>query len=150
MRRLRKLGIPGLVVMALYPLAALARERGDAAHAASLAGEGLAAVDPAGERSMVPFLLEMVAALAADGGQAERGARLLGGAAALWEPEDYEPSGPERENHDRANEAVRSRLDDGDAARLIAEGRMMSYDAAVAEAVALAAELAAGRAANGG
>jgi predicted ATPase len=144
LRRSRELGIPDMIARALYSLAETAREQGDAARAASLAGEGLATANRSGDQDMSGYFLELVAALAADDGQARRGARLLGMAIALAEAEDYEPSTPEREIHDRSRDAVRSRLTEDEAAALISEGRTMGYDAAVAEALALAAELATG------
>ncbi|MDQ3692784.1 MAG: tetratricopeptide repeat protein [Chloroflexota bacterium] len=144
LQRYRDLSIPGAIAAPLYFLAWLAREQDEAPLAAARAGEALTASHVTRGALWVGHALELVAALAADQGLAEQGARLLGMVAVLRETTGLAEGASERVYCDRVIEAFRGRLSEDTVRVQMAAGRAIGLDEAVAEATALAANLATG------
>ena len=129
----------GLAV-ALGPVAVLAWDRGDLALAARLYAERLSLWMALGDRPGIGGTLAGLAGVALAHGQPERAARLLGAAYAL-----RDAAGAAHLHHhvhgERVLAATRASLDEGAFAEAWAAGRALPVEAAIADAVALVAEV---------
>jgi predicted ATPase/DNA-binding XRE family transcriptional regulator len=126
------------VFVALHILAQVALAEGELDDAARLFEEGLEVSVELGEESSVAFYLQGIAAVAARRGDPIRAARLWGAAEVLLEGIEAIAFAhtPDRSVYDRQVAEARERLDEATWRRAWAEGRAMTKDAAVAEALA--------------
>ena len=131
----------GLSISIAY-LGLLAGERGDLAQAAALHRESLQMRWDSETWEDVAGSLADVATLAAAAGRGVEAARLFGAADALVEELGRVMKLPERDIYERAKSRAHSSLGEHTYAATYASGREMSPEAAVAEADALAAEIA--------
>jgi predicted ATPase/DNA-binding CsgD family transcriptional regulator len=128
------------VAMSLLGLGVLAMDRGDLAHALALLDESLQLARDLEDRVAVAASLEWFAHLAHGAGHSERGVPLLGAAEALRETLGAPLLPDERAEHGRLAAAFRTRLGDGPVAALIAAGRALPLDDAIADALAIGGE----------
>ncbi len=140
----RDLGDEEGIAESFANLAGLAREEGDRARAAALLADALTAFRALGSGCNAAGSLEEAAEQAADAGQPLVAARLLGAAAAQREANGCPPPPAEREPIEQAAAAARAALGEPDFAATTAAGRALGWDAAAAEALALAEALASG------
>ena len=120
---------------ALLSLARVARSRGEYAVARAHHAEALAIWQAAGLRFGVPLTLEALASLATAQQQAERAARLFGAAEALQAVFHFILAPADRADHDRDVATVRAALGEAAFAAVWAEGRAMTMEQAIAEAL---------------
>jgi predicted ATPase/class 3 adenylate cyclase len=121
------------VGLALCELATVARQMGDTEGAIALVEESLTALDPR-EKFGIVACFHALAMVASQEGAAERAAILFGASHKLRE-EIGAPIPPfERDEYDLSAGRVQSQLGEDDFARLLAEGRSLTVDAAIAYA----------------
>jgi non-specific serine/threonine protein kinase len=130
-----RLGFNRLRIMTNSELAHIAREEGQLEAARAAYRRTIVQWQDAGNRGAVAHQLECFAFIARAEGQPERGARLLGAAEALRETAGVPMAVYERPEHTREVDALRAALGAAacDAAR--AQGRALTLEQAVAEAV---------------
>jgi predicted ATPase len=133
----REVGAREIIYITLNPLAAIALAEGDYEHASRLFAEGLTLSSELGEESSVAYCLEGLATIAAHEGNLEHASRLWGAAEALLEeiaaiayPHASDPL-LRRDQKD----ATRRRLDKQTWELAWAEGRAMTTEQAIAEAL---------------
>src|ERR1700720_671647 len=116
--------------LALCELATVARQVGELLVAIDLVEESLATLDPR-EKFGIVACLHALAMVASQQGAAERAAILFGASHKLRE-EIGAPIPPfERDESDQSAARVQSQLGEDEFARLLAEGRSLSVDAAI-------------------
>jgi tetratricopeptide (TPR) repeat protein len=123
---------------AIHPLLGLGRValgQGDPGRARGLFAEGLALARASGDTRALLHALEVVAALAATQGQAGRAARLTGAAATLSAAAAIPPGPSGLLGDERQLVAARARLGEEAWAAAWAEGRAMTPEQAVADAL---------------
>jgi ATP/maltotriose-dependent transcriptional regulator MalT len=125
------------VFVALHILAQVALAEGDLEEATRLFQEGLEVSVELGEESSVAFYLQGIAAVAARRDEPIRAARLWGAAEALLERIEAISFAhtPDRSDYERQVAEARERFDDEVWRMAWAEGRAMTKEAAVAEAL---------------
>jgi predicted ATPase/serine/threonine protein kinase len=131
----RKIGLQTGVSMNLVNLGAAAAEEGDLPAARAHYREALAIEQALGSKSEISISLDGLAAVAAKRGEWERAARLAGAAEALREAIGYELEVPDRALRDRYVERVRAALSDAVFEEGVAEGRALTMEEAVREAL---------------
>jgi predicted ATPase/DNA-binding CsgD family transcriptional regulator len=134
---------PGWTAAVSTELANDARELGDLRHAAELAGAGLALHHRAGDRRGAAAGLEGLAATAVAVGHAAAAARMIVGAAALRDDVGAPLPTGDRTGVEQTLAGVRQDLGAAGFAAATANGKRLSTDDLVTEALALAAEIAA-------
>ena len=137
----RDLGRPYSVAMTLLGLGDVAREQGDDGRAAVRFREALALGWQLRDHSIVAGCLERLAEAASRRAQPERGSRLLGTAEVLRETGGTPHIPIDRALHERAVASARDRLDEAAFRKAWATGRALSPEAAVADGLAVAAEV---------
>jgi predicted ATPase/DNA-binding SARP family transcriptional activator/Tfp pilus assembly protein PilF len=129
---LRSLGDTSNVARSLYNLAAAALEEGRIEAAGELLGEGMALSRKVGDKEDVVWCLLGFAAVAARVGDASRATLLLAAADALLEEMGGSMKPFERGLRERTLASVREQLDESELEPLLAEGRALSLEGAVA------------------
>jgi tetratricopeptide (TPR) repeat protein len=129
----RELGNVEFIFEALLGLAEVARREGDRDRSRRLYDEGLALGARMGDLSGMVDALAGMTALAVDSGQPRRAARLLGALDAMTSHSGLVPYFPDQ--RERSREDVRGMLADAEYAHLLAEGRAMTEEDAVAYAL---------------
>jgi predicted ATPase/DNA-binding XRE family transcriptional regulator len=131
----------------LMMLAGVARTEGDLGQACQLHAESLRIRQAYGEMIGIYDDLVGLAAIARAVGRCEAAARLLGAEATFCAMSGYEGYGVTPELREETRQAIAERLGDAAFRRAWDEGRTLSTEQAIAEAVALAEEMtsAAGR-----
>jgi tetratricopeptide (TPR) repeat protein len=138
----RTLDDPWSVAMALGQRGLVAYARGDDGAAASLVRESLSLFAGLGSTRAIADCLAKVATLAAHGGRAEEAARLFAASDALMRTVGAVHTLPERTIYDRARAVAQNRLDESTFAHAVEAGDTLPVDRAVADALALAENLA--------
>ena len=123
------------VVATLRSQADLARHRGNQARALSLYQESLAQRQQIGVSEGLVDTLFGVAAVVAAGGDASRAARLLGASDAMREALGQTVPAVDRADYDSVGELVRNSLSADAFSRSLAEGRAMTTQEAIADAL---------------
>jgi tetratricopeptide (TPR) repeat protein len=133
----RENGARELIYVALHPLAAIALAEGDHDRAARLFGEGLTLSAEIGDNSNIAYCLEGLATIAASEDGLEHAARLWGAAEGRLEEIEViaYPHASDRAPYHAQVDAARARLDREAWERAWAEGRAMTTEQAVAEAL---------------
>jgi hypothetical protein len=131
------------VATELRNLGGVARTRGDDARAAALFEESLALCQEMGNRLGIATTLEGIAGVAAGQRRSERVARLLGAAAALRATLGASPSPSDQAEQAATSAEVRAALGDDIFDAAWEAGRGLALEAAIAEALATADEIAA-------
>jgi hypothetical protein len=124
-------------------LGALARDRGDYPRAVPLYAESLACWQELADEAGIAPCLEGIGAIAATLGRAELGARLYGAAEALREAAGAPVANGDRAGYDRGVAEVQGRLAWAAFAAAWAAGRALPVETAIAEALAVADQVAA-------
>jgi predicted ATPase/transcriptional regulator with XRE-family HTH domain len=124
------------IVATLRSLADVARHRGNHVRALDLYQGSLAQRQQTGVSEGVVDTLFGVAAVAAAGGDAIRAARLLGASDALREALGQRVPAVDHADYDSTGELIRTSLSPDDYARSLAEGRSMTPQEAIADALA--------------
>ena len=119
--------------LALCELATVARDMGELQVAIALVEESLRTLDPR-EKFGIVACLHALAMVASQEGAAERAAILFGASHRLREEIGAAIPPFERDEYDHWTGRVQSQLGDDEFARLLAEGRSMTIDAAIAYA----------------
>jgi non-specific serine/threonine protein kinase len=135
----REIGFAFGIAEALAYLGETARDRGDDAGAADLLAQGLTAFRDLGDLVGAGLCLIGLASVAGATGQVTRAARLFGAAEAVHDAVGHRPTPGEDPRRERVAAALRARLDEPAVADAWAEGRALSLDRAVGDALALAA-----------
>ncbi len=141
----RKLGHTFGAGMKLCMLARLTQEDGEAAAAAAFYADGLRAMWAVRHATTVSLAATGLAGLMAAAGRVDRAARLLGSAEGMVERSGAPLQAPWVPVRDEAIRRARAALGDGRFVTTAAAGRALPLGAAVAEALAVADALAAGR-----
>jgi predicted ATPase/transcriptional regulator with XRE-family HTH domain len=136
------LGNKRSTAVSLATLGALADESGDSLRATEFFSSGLALSREVDDRLNVTACLEGLAGVAGRLGHASRAARLLGAAAAIQDDIGTPVSAHRRAGYDRLLAAVRTEIGEDSFATEWDAGRAMPLECVVAEALALANELA--------
>jgi tetratricopeptide (TPR) repeat protein len=133
----REVGAGDALYLTLHALATVARAEGDHERAVRLFGEGLSLSAEVEDRSSLAYYLQGLAAIAASEGELARAARLWGGAEALLESTEIVAyaHAPDRSLYQRQVANARERLDEAAWEAAWAEGRMMTLEEMVAEAL---------------
>jgi predicted ATPase/DNA-binding XRE family transcriptional regulator len=133
----REVGARDALYLTLQALATVARAEGDHERAVRLFGEGLSLSAEVEDRSSLAYYLQGLAAIAASEGELARAARLWGGAEALLESTEIVAyaHAPDRSLYQRQVANARERLDAAAWEAAWAEGRMMTLEEMVAEAL---------------
>jgi tetratricopeptide (TPR) repeat protein len=139
----RPIGDRENVAVALLNLGNVARERGENGRAAALFREALVEFRDLGDLSGVAYSLEAMSAVAARTEHPEPAARWLGVAEAIRETIDEPIPIEQRESYTMAADQLRERLGETAFATLLQAGRMLAWENAAIEALALADELVA-------
>jgi predicted ATPase/class 3 adenylate cyclase len=143
----RAMGDRAGIAVSLNNLGEAAMELGDLGRAAALCAEGLVLRRETGNRRAIASSLEVLASIVATKGLPAPATRLLGAAAALREASGAPLFANEREEHDRQLARLREQLGGPAFTAASDQGRALSLDEAVAEALALAEQIGAGSAA---
>jgi len=128
--------------IALGNLGYLAREQGDLARAAAIAGETLGMLREHGVYWYVPEALDLVAGIAAARAHSQEAVRLFAAATALREVDGTPLAAADAVAHDRHLGAARARLAPAAFAAAWAAGQALSREQAMGEAIATAAAIA--------
>jgi predicted ATPase/transcriptional regulator with XRE-family HTH domain len=123
------------VAQVLVQLGSVARDVGNYHEARSLYSEGLRIWAELGKKSLIADCLEGLASVSAKHGQPERAARLFGAAEHMRETTGVPLSPSERQDYDRYVAAAREGLDEARWTEAWADGRVMTADRAIAEAL---------------
>jgi non-specific serine/threonine protein kinase len=134
----RPLGETRRLAMLLGDYAFLAMVRGDLRRATDLYEESLARGRRVGDRFQVGWYLEGMAGVAAALDRPERAARLFGAAAAVRDAFGVPVRPPVRPIHERLLAPVRAALGEAGFAAAVAEGRALTVEEGIGEAVATA------------
>ncbi|HZO90449.1 MAG TPA: tetratricopeptide repeat protein [Chthonomonadaceae bacterium] len=134
---LRELGDRRGIAVCLQNLGNIAIAEGDYVTAARLHAESLTLFHDLGDKQGMAYALRAFATLAGAQGWAEQAACLLGAVEGLREGMGAPLAHNERADFDRDREAARSALDETTFSRAWAQGRAMSFEQAVAYALAL-------------
>jgi predicted ATPase/class 3 adenylate cyclase len=137
----RKLGTKPFVAAALAELGKVARAQGNGGRAAAFYADGLALLRELRDASGIAGCLEGLAAVAGVHGRPGQAARLHGAAAALREAIGVPVVANERAAHERDVAGAREQLGEAAFAAAWEAGRALPPETAVAEALALAAEI---------
>jgi predicted ATPase/class 3 adenylate cyclase len=140
----RSSGTPILLALALVEAAAIRADLGDAADAAGLIAEALELTRSGEFRLVEAEAVEAMAGLSAATGNASRAARMLGAAAAMREATERGMPPSRRGRLETTQAAARAALGVDAFAAAYAAGGALGWEAAAAEALMLAKELAAG------
>jgi predicted ATPase/DNA-binding CsgD family transcriptional regulator len=140
----REVGDTWSVALALHSLGKVAFRRSDYSEAARFYTESLALSKQVRDRWIADDCLEGLAAVACAEGQRGRASRLLGASDALRETLGYRPLAAEQADHDRCVAAVRAGLGETAFAAAWAEGRTMTLEQAIDDALAAEAPAAIG------
>jgi tetratricopeptide (TPR) repeat protein len=132
---LREIGDRREIANALHTLANATRDQGNYVATRPIYEESLMIIRELGDRLLLAYLLEDIGALAALEGQPERALHLLGAAEALREAIGAPLSTDEQDKLRPMLEPARQALGVAKAAAMEAEGRVMSLEQAVAEAL---------------
>jgi predicted ATPase/DNA-binding XRE family transcriptional regulator len=134
----REVGARDALYLTLQALATVARAEGDHERAARLFGEGLTLSVEVEDRSSLAYYLQGLAAIAASEGELVRAARLWGAAEALLETTEIiaYAHAPDPSLYQRQVAAAREGLDEAAWEAAWAEGRTMTLEEVVAEALA--------------
>jgi predicted ATPase/DNA-binding CsgD family transcriptional regulator len=135
-------GAKTFMAFTLIRLAILASDRREHDLATALLVESLNRIREIGSSGGIAGCLEGLALVAIGRGQAAWAARLFGAAEALREAIDEPVLPPFRARYERAAATVRSVLDEAAFARAWGAGRALPLEQAIADALALAAEIA--------
>jgi non-specific serine/threonine protein kinase len=138
----RELGSVRSIAAALEALGTVAREQGDVRRAAARFAESLVLLQGGEDPLMIANCIRSLGAVAAAVGQAERAARLLGAAEALRARRGLAEQPHERAYYDRLLAPARAGLAAADFAAAWAAGRALPLEQAVAEALAVADDVA--------
>jgi predicted ATPase/DNA-binding CsgD family transcriptional regulator len=138
----REIGFAFATAEALAYLGETVRDRGDDARAAALLAEGLTAFRELGDPVGVGLCLIGLASVAGAVGQLTGAARLFGAAEAVYDVVGHRPTPGEDPRRERVAAALRARLDEPAVAAAWAEGRALSLDQAIGDALALSATVA--------
>ncbi len=138
---MRELRDPRGIAVSLSNLGLIAHEQGNYARAVVLQKECLLLLQELGDKNGFVAGLESVAALAASLTRTTQAARLLGAAAVLREVLGIPETPVEHARNQRALAAVRAQLGDSDPTELLASGRSLGGDQAIAEALTLLEEV---------
>jgi DNA-binding CsgD family transcriptional regulator len=128
-------GVVTLVAVVRTELGCVARGLGEPVLAATLLRQGLVVHHAAGDRTFMGIGLRQIAAVLAEP-LPRRASMLLGAAEALRERLGAAHPPSDRANDERAIAAIRTRLADGAFAAAWAEGRALTLEQAVSEALA--------------
>lgn len=130
------------VAYSLIGLGRLARAERDCDRATSLLREGLELARRLDDSRCVMLCLEIFGRVAFERGAPERAARLLGATAALQEAtgEELFPSPLDRADHERVLSALRTRLPEDVFAAAWAEGRAMTLEQAIDDALSIGSD----------
>ena len=134
----RRIGDRASAYIALYNLAQVALSRGEHNRVATLFKEGITLSEQMGDRANVAYCVEGLATVAGARGEGERSARLIGAAEGLHEAVGvpaYVYYEPYRSEYERTMAAVRSELGEEGFEEARAEGRSMTFEQAVANAL---------------
>jgi tetratricopeptide (TPR) repeat protein len=136
----RELGTAGDIARALHNLGYVARAQGDGAGAEALFAESLRLFQQRGSRRGVAECLAGLAGLFDQHGQqvreARRAARLLGAVAAQFDAIGAAMWPADRREHARTEETLRAALGQAAFVAAFAEGRALTIEQAIAEALA--------------
>lgn len=133
----RELGDKQHIAMTLNNLGLAASRRGNHTAARACFEESLALRRELGDKQGIAYLLESVAGLAATLGHAKQTARLLGAVEALREVIGAPLAPADRPDHDRLVTRMCSALGEGMFAAAWAEGRAMTLEQAISEALSI-------------
>jgi hypothetical protein len=136
LRLARLVGDQGNIAWLLYHTGRLAFGQRDMADAVTRFVENAQLCDRLGYREGIALSLASLAAVAIERREPVQAARFLGAAEAQWEPSSWLQSTARADYH-RTLHAVRTLLDDAAFAAAWAEGRKMTLEQAVDEALAL-------------
>lgn len=140
----REVGDTWSVALSLHSLGKVAFRRSNQSEAARFYTESLVLSKRVGDRWIADDCLEALAAVACARGQHGRASRLLGAADALREMLGYHPLAAEQADHDRCVSATRAGLGETAFAAAWAEGRTMTLEQAIEDALAAEAAVAIG------
>jgi predicted ATPase/class 3 adenylate cyclase/Tfp pilus assembly protein PilF len=140
----REVGQDSMLALALVGLGDVLRDRGEVAEPARLYREAVHPWTERGHLGGIAGLLERYAALALAAGAADRAGALIGASDVLREQVGGRPSVPDDAEREQIVAAVKAALGEAAFAEGRERGRARSTEEAVAEALALADELAAG------
>jgi predicted ATPase/DNA-binding XRE family transcriptional regulator len=134
----REGGARDALYLTLQALATVARAEGDHERAAHLFGEGLSLSAEVEDHSSLAYYLQGLAAIAASEGELVRAARLWGAAEALLETTEIVAyaHAPDRSLYQSQVAAAHERLGEAAWEAAWAEGRAMTLEEAIAEALA--------------
>jgi hypothetical protein len=138
----RELGSPDGIADSLGNLAGLIAPSGDLARAAALDAEALELRRDIGDRISIAYSLESIAATSSRAGTPQIGARLFGAGERLREETGAPLPPSERARYEEGVGLARAALSPEDFARAWAEGRALSLNDAIAEAMRTARQLA--------
>ena len=141
----RTIGADLVAAIALEALGTCAREQGDQRRAAQLFAESLVLVRDSRDPAILVNDLKSLGAVAAATGQAEQAARLFGAAEALRDFHGITLPPAERPRLERAIAPARAQLPEPSFAAAWAAGRALTVDQAIAEALAVADDVATAR-----
>ena len=131
----REIGARQDTAYALHSLGSVTRAQGDHGTTRSLFEESLNIGKDLGDRLLLAYLLADIGGLAIQEGQAVRALRLSGAAEALREAIGAPLSPDEQEKLRPMLEAARQALGEAVAAAMVAEGRAMTLEQAITEAL---------------
>ena len=138
----RDVGDKWRIALSLHSLGMVAFRRGDYDRAAGLYAESLALASQVRDRWIADDCLDGLAAVACARGHYEHAARMAAAADALREMLGYRPLADEQSLHDRCVATTRVGLGDDAFAAAWAEGRTMTLEQAIADALAAGEVLA--------
>jgi tetratricopeptide (TPR) repeat protein len=134
----RRMGDRTAAYIALYNLAQVSLARGDCEGAAAIFEEGIALSEQIRDQANLAFFLEGLAVVAGKREEAERSARLSGAAEGLLAAVGasvYNYYQPDRSLYEHTISDIRSRLGEAAFEAAQAEGRLMTFEQAVAYAL---------------
>jgi hypothetical protein len=132
---LQQIGDKHRVNMARSELAHLERRQGHTKQALPLYHETILAWQDLGHRAAVAHQLECIAFIVEAEGNAQRAARLLGAAEALREKTGSSMAQLEHAEYEAALDSIHARIDESSFAEAWAEGRAMTMEEAIADAL---------------
>jgi len=134
----RELGDQRGIAISLFNLGFVAHYQGDYRQAATLFAESLALFQKHGGRRSILDCIAALAGVAGAEGQPERAAQMFGAVEALREVSRTYVTHPDQIEYDRNVAAVRAQLDEATFIRAWAEGRALTIEEAVDDALAVA------------
>ena len=139
----RDVGGKWQIALSLHSLGMVAFRRSDYDRATGLYAESLVLATQVRDRWVVDDCLDGLAAVACARGHYEHAARMLGAADALRDLLGYRPLAAEQSDHDRCVATARVGLGDAAFATAWSEGRTMTPEQVIADALAVRERLAA-------